>query len=231
MRRSADGDRGYAVVPHRAAGRVPLGRWGRLADLMQEKIHLLHDFLAYRRARLQSAGAAEEFHSLFRRFLAGTVGYRCLRVMFDPAADTSLGSNWLTADLREIERHAEETGTTRIAFADGIFDAVLCTGLERVRRPEALIDEVRRILVGNGQVWVQAPLSGPYFPLAEAIPNDYWRLTPDGLRLYMRGFDEILCSVFLPNGNALRSFSFFYGLRPDDDADELNDPGPHLPPT
>lgn len=28
MRRSADGDRGYAVVPHRAAGRVPLGRWG-----------------------------------------------------------------------------------------------------------------------------------------------------------------------------------------------------------
>jgi len=184
---------------------------------MHEPLQLLNDFRDYQRAKAQQGpkgDAVEEFYRLFKKFLAATLGRKCLRLLFDADAEQSLGPNWVTLDLISVERKAGEIGAVSIDLADQHFDAVLCTGLERVSHPAGLIDEARRVLKHTGQIWVQVPLNSPYRRMANRDKAEYWRITPEGLRVLMKNFDEIFCTVFLPNGSALRNTSFFYGLKP-----------------
>jgi SAM-dependent methyltransferase len=192
-------------------------------------LRMLKDLLAYRRAKSELAAASEECRGLFGRFLAANALGPCLRLVFDAGrADRvgpRLGPNWVTLDLASVERESREPSSLTIDLEDEYFDAVLLSGLERVSRAGRLVAELRRVLKRGGQIWVEAPLNAPYRPAGRSTPAEYWRIAPDGLRLLMEGFDEILCSVFLPGDSALRSCSFFYGLKP---ATDGADP-PELP--
>lgn len=188
-----------------------------LAGLVHEKLQFIQDFLAYRNAKKGAGDCREEFHSLFRRFVAATFGQRCLRLVFDDDGTSDLGSNWVTVDLKDLQRRSIGGGELTIDLEDGYFDAVLCTGLDRISHPKQLISEVKRLLVPCGQVWAQVPLCGPYVCAPEPEQVEYWRMTPEGLKILFEDFDEILCSLYLPRGNALRSFSFYYGLKYQDE--------------
>jgi len=187
--------------------------------LLHEKIRLLQDFREYRDAKAKLGDVKSEFNSLFKRFLATGVGRRCLRLLFETDNEPELGPNWVTHGLDSIECRADGTNSYSLDLEDESFDAVLCTGLERVAYPENVISEVSRVLKRAGQLWVQVPLNSPYDPTHRPGQHEYWRITPNGLRVLLTDFDEIMCSVFLPGGSALRNWSFFYGLKPTEPAD------------
>ena len=159
---------------------------------------------------------AEEFHDLFRHFVSATMGRRCLGLTFEGDDNVSMGANWVTVDLSEVERQARKSGITSLDAQNGYFDAVLCSGLERVSQPGPLIAEIKRVLDRCGELWIQVPLSAPSRPHEQLNQAGYWRFTPDRLRMLLPGFDEILCAVYQPSGVKSQSFSIFYGLRNDE---------------
>lgn len=67
----------------------------------------------------------------------------------------------------------------RLPFADNAFDSVISTQvLEHVRRPDRMIEEMARVLKGNGTLLLSAPMT---WPLHEE-PHDFFRYTIHGLR-------------------------------------------------
>jgi SAM-dependent methyltransferase len=65
-----------------------------------------------------------------------------------------------------------------LPLGDDSFDAVLCTQvLEHVARPDAVLAELRRVLVPGGRLWVTVPFVGEL----HEEPHDYWRYTSHGL--------------------------------------------------
>ncbi len=189
-------------------------RSGARGGLVNEALQVLQDLRDYRKAKAQVCDLSDEFQSLFKRFLAASAGRKCLRLGFDSDAKRDFGSNWFDVKLSRIEEETKLAGTVSIDVEDEYFDAVFCTGLGRVSQPASLIAEARRVLKQAGQIWVEVPLCGPYLPGEQQTGTEYWRFTPDGLRVMLESFDEIMCSAYLPSGSALRSCSFFYGLRP-----------------
>jgi SAM-dependent methyltransferase len=66
-----------------------------------------------------------------------------------------------------------------LPFRDETFDAALCMNvLEHVRRPEACLQEIRRVLKPNGVIYVMVPL----FARVHQAPHDYYRYTSYGIR-------------------------------------------------
>jgi hypothetical protein len=200
------------VDQHRAAPRNIIQQCGQIG-LLQAKRQILRDFFDYRSAKAQFTGAMEEPHVLFKRFLAATADRKCLRLSFDADAEPEFGPNWVTVELSTVDCRAKKAGSVSIDHEDGYFESVLCTNLDRMSRPESLITEVKRILRPAGQIWVEASLNAPYFDAMNLAQTEYWRITPHGLRILLENFDEILCSIYLPGGSALRTCSFFYGLK------------------
>lgn len=185
------------------------------SSLMCRLRQVFRDFLEYQRAKAKSGHTIDEFFRLYRLFLTGSGGGSCLRLVFSADRETELGPNWATLDLSQIayEESAKRRAVS-IDLEEEYFDAVLLTGLEHVSRPEPLIAEVRRVLKRSGQIWVQVPLCTPFHVARKGAHREYWRLTPDGLRMLFEAFDEVFCSVYNPGGSELRVVSFFYGIKP-----------------
>ncbi len=84
-----------------------------------------------------------------------------------------------------------------LPFADASFDTVLSIEvLEHVPDPDRMLAEVRRVLRPGGALLVTVP-----FAVAQhALPYDFWRYTPQGLRAMLEhaGFTVESCS---PRGN------------------------------
>lgn len=184
---------------------------------------MLKDLVAYHRANWLCGDAGDELRALFQRFLArGFVGGG-LHLLSDRDSEVELGPNWTTTPLDSIEQVAQEAGTASLRFAAESFDVVLCNGLNRISRPASLVSEIRRVLRAGGQVWAQIPLNSPYRSDRDGTAAEYWRITPDGLRVLFERFDEIMCSAYLPQGSVLHNCSFFYGLKPTAGADKSVD--------
>ena len=96
------------------------------------------------------------------------------------------GSNWVSIDKYDdrdfIDRHDD---VENLEFPDATFDAAVCWSvLEHVPHPDRAVAELYRVLKPGGEIWVQLPFLFPY----HESPRDYWRVTPDGLRLWMTWF-------------------------------------------
>jgi len=66
-----------------------------------------------------------------------------------------------------------------LPFRDEAFDAALCMNvLEHVRRPEACLREIHRVLKPEAVVYVMVPL----FARVHQAPHDYFRYTSFGIR-------------------------------------------------
>jgi SAM-dependent methyltransferase len=67
----------------------------------------------------------------------------------------------------------------RLPFPDGLFQRVECDAvLEHVRRPEAVMREIERVLCPGGYAHVVTPFCHPF----HEYPRDFRRFTPDGLK-------------------------------------------------
>ena len=96
-----------------------------------------------------------------------------------------------------------------LPFADGEFDVVVSDQvLEHLEgNPQQAIDESYRVLKEGGIAIHTTCLLNPI----HSEPGDFWRFTPDGLRLLSKKFSQIIdCSGF---GNAWLWIVVWLGLR------------------
>jgi SAM-dependent methyltransferase len=149
-----------------------------------------------------------EQQKLFETFMAfsGQEGRKCLQI---GVRGQKLGPNWKSVDLYDPSPLIDYRYDIKsLGFEDNCFDAIICNAiLEHVDDPQKALRELFRVLKPGGRIWVEVPLNQPYHP----SPNDYWRVTPEGLRVWMRPFREIGAGGCFINNSVIYTASFFYG--------------------
>ncbi|HZT37411.1 MAG TPA: methyltransferase domain-containing protein [Bryobacteraceae bacterium] len=76
----------------------------------------------------------------------------------------------------------------RLPFPDAVFQRVECDAvLEHVRRPERVMQEIRRVLRPAGYAHIVTPFCHPF----HEYPKDYRRFTLDGLKELACGFEVV----------------------------------------
>lgn len=143
---------------------------------------------------------------------ANRPGLKCLQIGVREEMGEKYGPNWTSVDKFDtrafIDRHDD---IHDLKFPDNSFDAIACIAiLEHLPQPEVALGELHRVLKPGGLIWVSLPMSFPY----HEAPKDYWRVTPDGLRLWMKDFTEIGCGVNYWTRSALACSTHFYGRKP-----------------
>jgi len=184
---------------------------GRVERLLKRHAPLPFFLLLYWRSSAKIRSAENRNH-LFRDFLAHSSG-RCLQIAVKSEIGRKFGPNWISVDRYDhsavIDRHDD---IHALDFPDEHFESIVCWSvLEHVPDPERAIAEMRRVLKPGGQIWVQLPFLFPY----HADPHDYWRVTPAGLRRWMRDFQEVACGADYWARTTVVTASFFWGRKPD----------------
>ena len=158
------------------------GQW--LKDKHHDRIHLTADFMEY----------------------CNSANRKCLQIGVRGA---KCGENWVSVDLYDKSPLIDFNYDIRsLGFADETFDGVMCNAiLEHVDDPVKSITELHRVLRPGGRIWIEVPLNQPYHP----SPNDYWRVTPSGLRIWMRQFREISSGGFFIENSTIYTGTYFYG--------------------
>lgn len=91
------------------------------------------------------------------------------------------GSTYIAPSYPKVDIH-------NLPYANSTFDYVIADQvLEHVRKPWVGIKEVHRVLKANG---IAIFTSALIFPL-HSVPNDYYRYTPDGLKVLFEDFGII----------------------------------------
>jgi SAM-dependent methyltransferase len=95
------------------------------------------------------------------------------------------------------------------------FDLVWCNAvLEHVPNPVACIAELHRVLAPGGVIWCEVPWAQLYHPHGDStaggeyhMGGDFWRVTVEGMRVWMAAFEEIRCDW------ATMGVVFFHGRK------------------
>ncbi len=90
------------------------------------------------------------------------------------------------------------------------YDAIFCPAiLEHVEYPDKAVAEMHRLLKPNGEILVVVPFNQHYHP----SPNDYYRWTPQGIKILMRKFHELDSGYFRIHNSVMYTAVYFYGRR------------------
>ena len=162
-------------------------------------------FIYWRNLRRQGDRCCAR-ENLFREFTRRRPDERPLQIGVRGA---KYGPGWVSVDLYdqspEIDYHYD---IMHLGFSDGAFDRVVCNAiLEHVENPARAIGEIWRVLKVGGQVWVEVPFHQPYHP----HPSDFWRVSPEGLEKWMRGFKRLSSGVFSIRGCPFYTGAFYWG--------------------
>lgn len=183
----------------------------RVADVVKRTMPEVYYFMLYYRGMNKLGNSYDAGVRSFSDLLKATVGKPCLQIGVKDVHGAKFGPNWVSVDLYDnrefIDFHYD---LIDMKFENNSFDAAVCISvLEHVPYPQKAITELCRVLKPGGRIWIQLPFSFPY----HECPQDYWRVSPQGLRVWMADFDEISCGAFRFNRTALVASSYFYGTK------------------
>ena len=202
------GSKGPKSPLKRAARRV----FRSLESIFPTVYYVLRYELAERQARnaFESKNRSKWRSTFFED--ANSAGRKCLQIGVFEGAAGKFGPNWVSVDKYDqrdfIDYHDD---INALHFADDTFDALYCNAiLEHVPEPTRAIAEFLRVLKPGGSAWVEVPMTYPY----HEAPKDYWRVTPDGLRLWMAKFDETACGISYLTRSPLACGAYFLGRKP-----------------
>ena len=151
-----------------------------------------------------------ERERLFAEFLSKTDG-PCIQIAVKDEIGKKFGPNWVSVDKYDTSDAIDRNDDIeKLEFADETFDAAVCWSvLEHVPNPTKAIQELHRVLKPGGLIWIQLPFLYPYHP----DPHDYWRVTPSGLRIWMKDFEEVACACDYWARTRLIAATYFYGIK------------------
>ena len=166
--------------------------------------------IRYRAALRDLGDNATIRERIFAELVAASVGKRCLQIGVMHGA--KYADHWEAADLYDNSPLIDYRYDVHdLKFAEGTFDIAVCNAvLEHVPRPQKAVDELYRVLKPGGLVFVDLPWMQPF----HEMPKDYWRATPEGLRVWMSRFSEIECAHYAHERSALYTSVYFYGSKP-----------------
>lgn len=184
----------------------------RLRRMARRLGHLspsIYYFIQYKRALRKVGNKAKEREENFELFLESCAGKQCLQIGVKDSIGKKFGPNWVSADKYDTREFIDfQYDIHDLGFEDELFDGVACISiLEHVPEPQTAIAEMHRVLKPGGKIWVQLPFLFPY----HEAPKDYWRVTPDGLRVWMKQFDEISCGMYCWVRTPLITSTYFWG--------------------
>jgi SAM-dependent methyltransferase len=125
---------------------------------------------------------------------ANQPGKKCLQIGVKESEGAKYGPNWVSVDKFDKRPFIDFNDDIHsMHFPDNTFDAATCISiLEHLPTPWIAIKELHRVLKPGGAIWVSIPMTYPY----HEHPKDYWRASPDGLRVWMNDlFDERSCGI------------------------------------
>jgi SAM-dependent methyltransferase len=172
----------------------------------------LEYWLAARKVTDKGSDTHRNQQRLFASFLADCSGKPCIQISVKDEIGRKFGPNWVSVDKYDtraaIDRHDD---VEDLKFPDASFHAAVCWSvLEHVPQPQKAISELYRVLEPGGLIWIQVPFLFPY----HESPRDYWRVSADGLRLWMAGFEEVGCGYDYWARTSLVAGTYFYGRKP-----------------
>lgn len=148
---------------------------------------------------------------LFEDFVQRNRSNTCLQIGVKEHIGQKFGSNWVSVDKYDYREFIDFNYDVHdLEFEDESFDAIVCWSiLEHIPYPQQALAELHRVLRPNGEIWVQLPFLYPY----HEAPKDYWRVTPDGLRVWMSEFTEQYCGCEFWDRTALVSATYYLGTK------------------
>jgi SAM-dependent methyltransferase len=97
-------------------------------------------------------------------------------------------SGFVNLDLFAVPGVDVAADAHQLPFRDALFQRVECDAvLEHVRRPEAVMAEIRRVLAPGGYAHLVTPFCHPF----HEYPKDYRRFTIDGLKELAGGLEVV----------------------------------------
>ncbi|MGD1914042.1 MAG: methyltransferase domain-containing protein [Rivularia sp. (in: cyanobacteria)] len=171
----------------------------------------LYFFLQYKNAAKKIQDEVNSREQLFDNFLELCEGNKCLQIGVKENIGKKFGSNWVSVDKYDKRDFIDYNYDIHdLKFENESFDAAVCWSiLEHVPDPQKAISELYRILKPGGKIWVQLPFLYPF----HEEPKDYWRVTPDGLRIWLKDFDEIACGSDFWGNTPIVAATYFHGTK------------------
>lgn len=172
---------------------------------LEDEFYKIH----YERGDRKMGNIAKERDELFEKVVKESKGKNCLQI---GVRDKKYAPHFVSVDKYDksslIDFNYDIHNLPPEWYRS--FDLVVCKAvLEHVEDPWLAVYELTRILKPSGKIWVEIPFNQPYHP----SPGDYWRVTPDGMRLLMRDFEEILCGTFRIQDSIIYNGVLFYGAK------------------
>jgi len=165
-------------------------------------------YLLYIRAAQKMRDHSGERKKLFSSLIERSEGKKCLQI---GARDQKYTPRFVSVDLFDRSDLIDYNyDVQELKFEDETFDIVVCNAiLEHVENPEKAIRELSRVLKTGGFIWIEVPFNQPYHP----SPGDFWRITPEGMKIWMRRFKEISSGFFKINKSPIYNGIFYYGKK------------------
>jgi len=165
-------------------------------------------YLSYRRASAQMEDKSREMNRLFQELINDSHGKTCLQIGVRHA---KYAPHWISVDLYDRSSYIDYNyDVQHLKFESDFFDIVVCNAiLEHVEDPLMAVGEICRVLKQKGLIWVEVPFNQPYHP----TPNDYWRVTLPGMRIWMKAYSEISAGFFKIDNSPIYNGIFFYGSK------------------
>ncbi len=109
--------------------------------------------------------------------------------------------NYVGADICHTPYNDLICVAEKMPFGDETFDFLICSQvLEHVMNPFKCASEMMRVTKKGGTIFITAPFVWDIHD----FPGDYWRFSPDGLKLLFKGVSEK--EIFL-NGNSVQALT------------------------
>ena len=166
----------------------------------------LYYYISYCRADRRLGDRATEMAAMFDELVRESQGLHCLQI---GVRGRKYASHWVSVDLYDHSALIDHNyDLEALPFDNGSYDRIACNAiLEHVEHPCQAIKEMYRVLKTGGRIWVEVPFNQPFHP----SPEDHWRTTLSGLRIWMSDFHERSSGYFRINHSRIYNGIFFYG--------------------
>lgn len=145
---------------------------------------------------------------LFEQLVENSANKKCLQI---GVRNEKYSPHWISVDLFDMSAYIDyHYDIHDLKFPNDTFDIIVCNAiLEHVENPEGAIRELYRVLKNDGSIWIEIPFNQPY----HLSPNDYWRVSPDGIKIWMKDFVEIASGHFKIDRSSIYNGVYYYGRK------------------